>query len=166
MVAFSSDTVNLCRRVPHIKHEVKTWPRDPSSQIAKSSPTFRSGPYLHRLLAELDRAAICRRIAQAREEAGLTQPELADALDPPVHFRTVQTWETGQKDKKGVQRWPVPFDRLDEIARITGVTKDWLLHGEEQPDAKALRDQEIRGLRAEVAGLREMLEELLRRSTA
>ena len=70
-------------------------------------------------MAELDRAAICARIAQARTEAGLTQDELGDLLG--VHYRTVQTWESMKQPR-------VPWDRLDEIARATGKTKEWLLH--------------------------------------
>lgn len=106
-----------------------------SSQFAEASSRLRdgfSGPYLESLLAELDRASICRRIARARKEAGITQPELAELVEPKVHHRTVQNWETGERDKKtGQKRWPVPFDYLDQIARITGRTKEWLLHGEE-----------------------------------
>lgn len=74
-------------------------------------------------MAELDRAAISQRIQTAREQAGLTQGELGDALDPAVHWRTVQTWES-------VKERVVPFDRLGEIGDVTGVTKRWLLHGE------------------------------------
>lgn len=75
-------------------------------------------------MAELDRAAISIRIAQAREEAGLTQPELAELMEPPVHMRSVQDWESPRNDT-------VPFRRLDQIARATRVTKEWLLHGDD-----------------------------------
>jgi transcriptional regulator with XRE-family HTH domain len=91
---------------------------------SRTRHTFRSGPYLEDLMAELNRAAICSRIAEARLEAGLTQPELGELLQPPVHYRTVQTWESTKEPR-------VPWDRLDEIARVTGKTKEWLLHGEE-----------------------------------
>lgn len=94
-----------------------------SATKTRTTSTFNSSAYLGKLMAELDRASICGRIAQAREQAGLTQPELGEALDPPVHFRTVQTWESLKQPR-------VPWDRLDQIARITGVTKEWLLHGE------------------------------------
>ena len=80
-------------------------------------------------MAELDRASINARISQARTEAGLTQPELGEILS--VHWRTVQTWE----NQKGGR---VPWDRLDEIARATGRTRDWLLHGEEPVDQERL----------------------------
>jgi transcriptional regulator with XRE-family HTH domain len=102
-------------------------------------------------MAELDRAAISLRIAEAREQAGLTQPELADLLE--VHWRTVQEWESPRKDV-------VPWKRLDEIARAAGVTRDWLLHGDaprESPD-RVLEElsvvkEEVAALRGEVAGL-------------
>jgi transcriptional regulator with XRE-family HTH domain len=91
--------------------------------------TFRSAPYLHELMAELDRAAISSRIGRARTEAGLSQPELAELLS--VHWRTVQGWESLKIDR-------VPWDRLDEIARATGRTREWLLHGD--PDAPDISD--------------------------
>ena len=88
-----------------------------------SGRTFRSGPYLENLLAELERAEISSRIKQARTEAGLTQQELADLMQ--VHWRTIQTWEQDQR---------VPWDRLEDIGKATGRTRDWLLHGrDEQP---------------------------------
>jgi transcriptional regulator with XRE-family HTH domain len=93
-----------------------------SATKTRKDRTFRASAYLEDLMAELDRAGISRRIAQAREEAGLTQPEMGDALTPSVHFRTIQNWES-LKDKR------IPWDRLDEIGRLTGVSKDWLLHG-------------------------------------
>lgn len=81
-------------------------------------------------MGELDRAAICARIKQAREEAGLTQPELGEAMEPPVHWRTVQTWESVKTPR-------VPWDRLDEIATITARSKEWLLHGDQQRETDA-----------------------------
>ena len=118
--------------MPHTRQEPHTIS---SSQIATVPsrtpvrPGFRSGPYLEKLLAELDRAQINARIKLARDEAGLTQPELGEILS--VHWRTVQTWE----DLKGGR---VPWDRLDEIAKATGRTRDWLLHGEEPVDQERL----------------------------
>lgn len=82
-------------------------------------------------MEELDRAAICRRIAEAREKAGLTQEELADAVAPSVHWRTVQIWERGERNKKGEHRWTVPWKRLGQIAELTGSTKEWLIHGDQ-----------------------------------
>jgi transcriptional regulator with XRE-family HTH domain len=75
------------------------------------------------LAVALDRLEIKRRIAEARDEAGLTQEELGDALSPPVHFRTVQTWESLRNDN-------VPFKRIAQIAMVTGKSSEWLLHGE------------------------------------
>lgn len=84
--------------------------------------TFDSAAYLATLMAELDRAAISLRLAESREQAGLTQEEMADLLG--IHFRSVQNYESPKKDR-------IPWDKLDEWARITGVTKEWLLHGRE-----------------------------------
>jgi transcriptional regulator with XRE-family HTH domain len=77
------------------------------------------------LMAELDRLAVRERIAGARKEAGLRQHELAEILN--VTPRTVQNWESAKH--------PItpPWDRMDEISAALGVTKTWLLHGDEQP---------------------------------
>lgn len=92
--------------------------------------TFSGGEYVAALMAELSRAAIAQRIRTAREEAGYTQPELADVMN--VHYRTVQDWESPKKQA-------TPFDRLDELAAVTGVTKVWLLHGEDAAEAGDVR---------------------------
>lgn len=60
---------------------------------------------------------ICARIKEARNRAGLTQQEMADLLD--LTLRGYQNYE--------VER--VPFRRLGEIARLTGVEESWLLYG-------------------------------------
>ena len=73
--------------------------------------TFRGGEYVAALMAELSRAAIAQRIARARKQSGLTQNELADLMH--VHYRTVQDWESPKKDA-------TPWDRLDELAAVTG----------------------------------------------
>lgn len=122
--------------VTHRKDTYKpSRPKDSSPNVA-THRRFSSADYLRKLMVELDRGEICRRIAAAREEAGLTQPELADAISPPVHWRTVQTWERGETDKKtGAHRWTVPWKSLGQIAEITGKTKEWFLHGSRTPAA-------------------------------
>jgi len=93
---------------------------------------FRGGEYVATLMAELSRAGIAQRIAAAREQAGLTQPELADLMH--VHYRTVQDWESQKKQA-------TPWDRIDELAAVTGVSRNSLLHGEAEaavPNAESL----------------------------
>lgn len=109
--------------MPHTQDTRQERHTNTSSQKTRTVHTFSSAAYLEELMGELNRAAICQRIQTAREEAGLTQPELGDALHPSVHWRTIQTWESVKQPR-------VPWDRLDEIARITARTKEWLLHGE------------------------------------
>lgn len=70
------------------------------------------------LMSELQREEITARIKQARNEAGLTQPEIADLLD--VAPRTYQNYEADR----------VPWGLINDIAKITGKTAQWLLHGE------------------------------------
>ncbi len=105
-----------------------------SATKTRKDRTFRSSSYLEALMAELDRAAISGRLAQARKEAGLTQDEMGDALS--VHFRTIQNWES-LKDSR------VPWDRLEEIARLAGRTKDWLLHGDPEQVSDPAVDERL-----------------------
>jgi transcriptional regulator with XRE-family HTH domain len=70
------------------------------------------------LMAELQREEIVNRIKQARLEAGLTQPELAELLE--VAMRTYQNYEYDR----------VPWGLMNQIAKTTGKTTEWLLHGE------------------------------------
>lgn len=93
-----------------------------SATKSRKVRTFSSGTYLERLMGELDRAAIAFRLATSRQQAGLDQAELAELLN--VHWRTIQNYESPKIDR-------IPWDRLDEWARATGVTRDWLLHGDD-----------------------------------
>jgi len=124
----------MCETVTHMSDTPIPSHREPSATSSRNVRTFRGGAYVARLMAELDRAAISLRIAEARKQrAGLTQPELAELLEPPVHWRTVQEWEA--------PNGTVPWDRLDQIGRITGVTKEWLLHGEAQVAAGVFEER-------------------------
>lgn len=155
--------------IEHSQGTVKGRHSVTAATSSRNVHTFRSGPYLEKLMAELNRAEICRRIAQARDDATLTQPELADLMG--VHYRTIQLWETGEKHKKTKEhRWTVPWDRLEEIGRITDVSRDWLLHGREfiapaEGESVGLHVV-LERLAALVSGAkeeREMLVELLKR---
>jgi transcriptional regulator with XRE-family HTH domain len=83
--------------------------------------TLRPGGRISELMAELNRAEISGRLQLSREQAGLTQPEMAELLH--VHVNTIQNWENPTKG--------VPFGRLNEWASVCGVEVDWLLHGDE-----------------------------------
>jgi transcriptional regulator with XRE-family HTH domain len=74
-------------------------------------------------MAELERAAIASRIKEARKEAGLSQPEMAAALD--VIPRTYQNYESVSNPR-------TPWGLLNQIATVTGKTTEWLIHGERQ----------------------------------
>jgi transcriptional regulator with XRE-family HTH domain len=78
---------------------------------------------------ELEREQIVQRIAQARNEAGLTQAEAADLLG--VHKRTVENWEHVR----------VPWKDLSRLAELYGKPLDWFLHG----DTVSERDEETLG---------------------
>lgn len=109
-------------------------------------------------MAELDRAAISVRLGQSRQQAGLTQEEIADLFE--VHWRTVQNWESPKNDA-------IPWRNLDEWASTTGVSKEWLLHGETQPlTGAAAQLTAVEGRLVEIAGTLERLEAKLDRNDA
>ena len=97
----------------------------------RNTHRFVGGAYVANLMAELSRVAITQRIQRAREESGLKQHELAEAMS--VHPRTVQNWES--------EATPiVPWDRLDELAGLLGVTKQWLIHGDAEESSDELTE--------------------------
>lgn len=73
------------------------------------------------LVAEIERRQVTARIGKAREQAGLTQAEIAEALH--VKPRTYQNYESVKTPR-------VPWGQLDTIAKLTGTTKEWLIHGD------------------------------------
>jgi transcriptional regulator with XRE-family HTH domain len=126
---------------------------DRTSKVSRKLHSFRGDGYLAQLMGELDRAAISVRLAQAREEVGLTQVELAELLQ--VHFRSVQNYESPRERR-------IPFDLLDRWAQVTGRPKEWLLHGDEPRIVADDRLQAIEDELARVTAGLERLELLLR----
>lgn len=72
-------------------------------------------------MAEIERRQITGRIKKARKEAGLTQAEMAEALQ--VYGRTYQNYESEKSPR-------VPWGELDKIAKLTGKTTQWIIHGD------------------------------------
>ena len=143
-MTLSSRTGTLCVVVTHSPDTVKGCDMNSVATDTTRRHRFRGGEYVAGLMAELERAAIARRIADAREQAGLSQAELADLLH--VHFRTVQDWESPKKSA-------TPWDRMDELASATSTTKEWLLHGDPVGENRAQA-----GLLRDVSGALEALE--------
>jgi transcriptional regulator with XRE-family HTH domain len=96
-------------------------------------------------MAEIQRSEVCQRIAQARRESGMTQEEIADALD--ITTRAYQAYEADR----------VPWRRLDQIAELTGVTRSWLLHGSDTPPDPLPPGSDL------LEAIRELTDELRRR---
>ena len=110
--------------------------------------TVDGAPTPSRPVPELDHFAIALRIREGIHRAGMTNLELADVMQ--VHRNTIGLW-TRQADPV------IPWNRLGELASVLGVTKEWLLHGEEVPLAP-LAQTELAELRAAVEQLRRLLE--------
>lgn len=98
-----------------------------------------------RLLEEmaLEEAAIVARTKEAREATGLTQEEVADALE--THVNTIRNWEN---------EYPVPMRNINRLAAILKTTPEWILHGEHAP---------AEGTSERLDRMERMLEEVLRR---
>jgi transcriptional regulator with XRE-family HTH domain len=133
-------------------HARKAQRTDPASQKPRKVRTFSNDAYLAKLMGELDRAAIAVRLAQARQEVGLTQSEMAELLT--AHLRSIQNYESPKVHV-------IPFDRLEQWAQITGRTKEWLLHGDEPlivaDDRLAAIEDELRRIRDELKWLGELI---------
>lgn len=78
------------------------------------SRTFRT--FL--LLMEIEPERIRARLRQARKEAGLSQAALAELLE--VHKRSIENYENVR----------VPWDHLNEYARLTNRPTEWFLYGD------------------------------------
>lgn len=97
-------------------------------------------------MAELQREEIVARIKQARKESGLTQEELADLLD--VIPRTYQNYESTR----------VPWGFINQIAKATGKTPEWLLHGDPKPTPDLMGS--LSGNRAQLDRIETMLRDI------
>lgn len=102
-----------------------------------------------------DRAAVSRRLREARENAGLSRSQLAEILN--VSEGAIVGWEDPG-------RHPLPLQdketeaNINTVAEALGVTVPWLLHGsslQEEPEPEWAE-----GLRVEVRELRQLVHDL------
>jgi transcriptional regulator with XRE-family HTH domain len=96
-----------------------------------------------------DRGGVGARLRTARRAAGLTQKQLAEALD--VESITVSRWERGVTTPS--------LARLRRIAEITQTTVSDLVRA---PDAVTGQAAELAALRAELAETRELVDRVAR----
>lgn len=82
------------------------------------------------LVTQLEPDLIRRRIRQARDEAGLTQQELADLLG--VHKRTVENYENVR----------VPWRALPQLETVLNRPVGWFLRGD--ADESAVSEEVLR----------------------
>ena len=86
------------------------------------------------------RSAIARRLALARQQAGLSQGQVAKLLD--VHRPTISEMESGRRR--------VAADELAQLASIYGVDASWITSGtsgNESEDRIALAARELSKLK-------------------
>ena len=96
-----------------------------------------------------DRGGVGGRLRSARRSAGLTQKQLAEALD--VEAITVSRWERGVTTPS--------LNRLGRIAEITQTTVSDLVRA---PDAVTGQAAELAALREELAETRELVDRVAR----
>lgn len=92
-------------------------------------------------------AAVCMRIKQAREKTPMKQPDMARALG--VTPRTYQNYEATAKGRP-----TIPWEHLDRIAELTGVSREWLLG--DASEASSVEDA-LRRIEAELRALRRVV---------
>ena len=98
-------------------------------------------------MEERDRVSVGKRIAQARRESGMTQAELAAALQ--VTVRSIQNYESGVS---------VPYRHLRTIESLTHKRPGWTLDG----DGDGALDSKIAALQETIEAHRTAMEEHLR----
>lgn len=97
---------------------------------------------------QTDKIAIAARLRQAREQAGFTEREIGELLDPPLTDRSIRTYEKDNPQMRYLRQW----------ADITQVPYDWLLRGETadhptEPDLRA----ELETIRRSLQRLEDLL---------
>ena len=116
-----------------------------ASQIARNPHTLAR---LHELMKDADRRqAISARIKELRERRGLTQPQVATALD--VSLRTYQNWEAGGGTSG---------EHYERLAELLGVSYDYLMTGGEMMPPTADVLSRLDRLQRDVAEILDRLE--------
>lgn len=108
--------------------EVIPEPYTSFSSVARNSSDDAVFPLVYRHCM----STIHKRIKKRREELGLSQGQLAEALG--VKYQTVQQWE--KDPDPGVLSTAPKRSRMAEVARILGVTEMWLRTGMDDQGAK------------------------------
>jgi transcriptional regulator with XRE-family HTH domain len=72
------------------------------------------------MAADTDKKGIATRLRWAREQAGLSQGQVAQRME--VHRPTISQIEVGERN--------VRIDELDRFAELYGVSRDWLVDGD------------------------------------
>jgi transcriptional regulator with XRE-family HTH domain len=103
------------------------------------------------LLMAIGQEEIGRRIAQAREEAGLSQRELAEKIGV-ADAQSVSRYERGITEVK--------TRRLEKIAEATGKPLSFFVHTADGDQPEPATVDEIRELRREVSELRDAVDRL------
>lgn len=111
--------------------------RKPAATIDRNFRTFL-------LVSQLEAAAIGRRIALARKEAGMTQEDVADVAT--FSKRSLQDYESGVT---------LPYKHLRELGALLGRPTEWFLHGE--PEFDPSQEERLERIEAQLAEIRGML---------
>lgn len=117
----------------------------PQKLAATNERSFRTFLLMQQFAAE----DVGARIAQARNESGMTQEELAEIA--PFSKRSLQDYEAGTT---------IPYKHLRFLAKILKRPVDWFLHGDqEEQEIQSRVLEELAALRADLADLARRLPE-------
>lgn len=114
---------------------MKTQVKRKMSAARKAAATNDRNFRTFLLVSQFEAEAIGARIARARDEAGLTQEQVADVAT--FSKRSLQDYEAGVR---------VPWKHMREIAAILDRRVEWFLHGE----SEQLDDERLSRLEAQV----------------
>jgi transcriptional regulator with XRE-family HTH domain len=108
-----------------VETQVKRRKETAQKSAATNDRNFRT--FL--LVAQLEAQAIGARLAQARNEAGMTQEQVADLAT--FSKRSLQDYEYGVT---------IPYRHMREIAGILARPVEWFLHGDQQEEMDLLQE--------------------------
>lgn len=108
------------------------------------------GYMIPRMEGGFDRAAMARRLRQARDAKRLSRVQLADQLG--VHHNTIVKWEDPDQQALPLDKSSMDVS-LNTYADILDVSVGWLLLGEQQPASNDEVLQELHEVRLLLAAL-------------
>ena len=100
---------------------------DPLRERAATAPLVSRDPFYLAFRKEIGGRVRARRV-----ELGMSESELANALDVPEG--AISQWEQGSLPWDRISKGSVPWDRISELAEVLDVSPEWIVHGRDPID--------------------------------